>query len=298
MADKNTSKNNENKKSMSKKEKLIYTIIIVILIIAIVMVSVLFLYPKLAGRPDWHIKAFFDFNDSTWIEDMVNRRLDPKEKMLDISSQFVYSEDSAFITVVYGSGATISEAKQYYLDAIPGSVDYKEDSVSQMQIAGELNGEEIEVINYEADVLNAYDVKVTLNEDMAVFLKERLEEAFPQDVVASYPELAAIIKNSDMLGGYVKYNDDELSSSSYVGVPIYSRAYRYAGTKEDLIAIQRDFESQFPDSLYFEDIDTVYFMDNGHIISMAITESDFNLLAVITVQEIPKEELAKMQEND
>ena len=35
-------------------------------------------------------------------------------------------------------------------------------------------------------------------------------------------------------------------------------------------------------------------MDNGHIFSVTLTESDANLLAVVTVQEIPADELAKM----
>ena len=291
-------KKNIQDKKLSKFEKWIYSVVIAVLVIAITLVSILVLYPKLAGRPDWHVKAFFDLDNEKWIEEMVERRIKPTGKILDMTSSFVYSQDTAFINMVYGSQSTLSEAREYYLEALPGSVDYDEGSVSGMDIRGSINGEDIEIKNYQADILNAFDTKIIIDSEMAAFLREKIEEAFPEEFVAGYPEFLNLIMNSELLGGYVKYNDDELSSSSYVGVPIYSRAYRYNGTKDDLVAMQTSLKEQFPNSLYFEDIDTVYFLDNGHIISLAITESDFNVLGVITVQEIPEDELAGTGEND
>ena len=60
--------------------------------------------------------------------------------------------------------------------------------------------------------------------------------------------------------------------------------------------MQLDMKNRYTNSLYFEDEDTLYFMDNGHIFSVAITESDLNLLAVISVQKIPPEVLAEMEQ--
>lgn len=289
-------KNNEtNRKErpLRKSEKIVYIAIIFLLAIAIISVSVLVLYPKLAGRPDWHIKAFFDLNNDQWIEEMVEQRIEPTGKTLEITSSFVYSQDTAFINAVYGSNTTIADAKEYYLKMIPGSVDHKEESVSGMEIYGSINGENIEIRNYEADVMNAYDTKITIKSEMASFLRKKLTEAYPEKLVAGYPELALISQN-ELLGGYVMYNDNELSSHSYPGVPIFSRAYRHYGDKRDIIELQLSLKEQYSYSLYFEDIDSLYFMDNGHIFSLTLTESDMNLLAAITVQKIPEDELAKM----
>lgn len=294
MASDKKNQKNTNKKPISKVEKLVYTLIVIVLVIAIVLVSVLVLYPKLAGRPDWHIKAFLDFEDSEWIEEMVEGRIEPTDKVLEMSSSFVYSADTAFITTVYGSSANIAQAKEYYLNSIDGAVDYEADSVSNMHISGQINGEKIEVVNYAADILNGFDTQITINKQLGDFLKDRLIEAYPSDIVSGYEELDAIMQN-EKLGGYVMYNDDELSSYSYPGVPIYSEAYRYSGSKEDLISVQQQIKEKYISSVYFEGIDTVYFMNSTYILSLSISQSDINLLAVITIQEIPEEELAKMQ---
>lgn len=294
MTEKNVKNKNIKDKSLKKSELLIYIAIIILLVVAIASVSVLVLYPKFAGRPDWHIKAFFDFSKDEWIEDMVEKRLEPTGKILDITSSFVYSKDTAFINAVYGSSTTVPLAKEYFLGIIPGSVDNDEDSVSNLEIHGNLNGEDIEIKNYEADVMNAYDTKITLKGDMASFLRKQLAEAYPEELVAGYPELSLISQN-ELLGGYVMYNDNQLSSHSYPGFPIFSRAYRYYGDKQDITELQLTIKEQYKDSLYFEDVDSLYFMDNGHIFSLTLTESDMNLLAVITVQEIPEDELKKME---
>jgi len=295
MSEKKNNTKNIKEKSLSKLEKLIYTTVIVLLVIAIVSVSVLVLYPKLAGRPDWHIKAFFSFDNSEWIEEMAENRVEPIDKVFDMTSSFVYSEDSAFITQTYSSEATIAEARAYYLEQIPESVDYDDGKYVELEINGNLNDEQIEVKNYEADVFNAFETKIDINEDMAAFLRKMLIAAFPADLIASYPEFAVIMQ-SDKLGGYVMYNDDELSTHSYPDMPIFSEAYRFTGSKELLTEMQLDMKDRYSNSIYFEDEDTLYFMDKGHIFTFALTESDLNLLAVISVQEIPSEVLAEMEQ--
>ena len=288
MADikKSTTSNRKKKRPMSKKEKFFLTLICVVLIIAIVLVSVFLLYPRLAGRPDWQIKMSLNFDDSTWIEQMANNLVEPTGKVINISSSFVYSSDTAFITYIYGSTSSIADAAAHYLVEIPGAVDRGADDVSNMNVAGVLDGEKIDIVNYEADMLNAYDIKVTINEEMAQTIKTKLLYEFPADFLNTYSEIA-YIRTHEKLGGYVMYNDDELSSNSYPGVPIFSEAYRYNGTKAELAAIQVALSEKYSASVYFEDGETVYFKEQGHIISLSITESDLNLLAVITVQKIP-----------
>lgn len=270
----------------SSKEKLFLTVIAIILTIAIIFVSIFFLYPKLAGRPDWQTMAFMDFNNSTWIEDMVNSRIKPVGKVLDISSSFVYSTDTAFITSTYASNKSIEEARKYYLSQIPGSVDNSKDIASKLNIEGILRGEKISIVNYEADVFNAFDTKVTIEKDKAEEIKKKLIQEFPTDILNKLPELAELMKN-EKLGGYVMYNDDELSNTSYPGAPIFSEAYRYKGSKAELIKIEKAIKEKYSDSIFFEDIGTVYFKTLGFIFSLNVTESDNNILAVVTVQKIP-----------
>ena len=273
-------------KAMSRKEKRFLIALSILLVIAIAFVSVFLLYPRLAGRPDWQIMLSLDFDDSAWIKDMVHNRIKPTGKALDISSSFVYSEDTAYITSVYASLTTVEEAKAYYLNQIPGSVDYEAEQVSRLSIAGELRGEKIDVTNYQADLFNAYDTKVVIDKDKADKIKQKLIEEFPADVIESLPELATVLENKK-LGGYIMYNDDELSNYSYADIPIYSVAYRYGGSKDELALIQKTIEQQYADSILFDDGETVYFKEKGYIISLSISESDLNILAVITLQEIP-----------
>jgi hypothetical protein len=278
------------KKAMGKKEKFFMGFAVVVLVLAIILVSIFLLYPKLAGRPDWQVKISLDFKDSDWVQEMVSRRIEPTQKVIDITSSFVYSTETAFLSYTYGSTANIEDAAAHYLAQIPGSVDRKADDVSNMNVAGTLNGEKVDIVNYEAELLNAYDIKVTIDDDIAEFIKTKLIYEFPDDFLNTFPEIA-LIRNNEKLGGYVMYNDDDLSSNSYVGVPIFSEAYRYSGPKEELIAIQIALSEKYNESVYFEKGEMVYFKDRGYIISLVITESDLNLLAVITVQKIPDDAL-------
>lgn len=274
------------KKFFVSKERRIFSAVIIVLVIAIICVSIFWVYPKLAGKPDWQIMGSLNFSDSTWIEDMVKNRIKTTDRALDISSSFVYSTDTAYITYTYASQTSVEDAKKFYLNQIPGSVDNKAGSVAQMSITGKLQGEGIEVENYEADVLNAYDVKVVLAKEKAEAIKSKLLAEFPAEVLTNVPEMAEIAKN-EKLGGYIMYNDDQLSDSSYPGIPIYSVAYRYSGTKDDLIKIENVLKDKYSESVSFEDIGTVYFKSQGYIISLNYTESDSNKLAVITIQKIP-----------
>ncbi len=282
---------NRQAKPISKKEKHILTAILAVLVIAIACVSVFLLYPRLAGRPDWQIMLSLDFNDSTWIEDMAFNRIKPTKKTIDINSSFVYSQDTAYITCSYASSASVQDAKEYYLGQIPGSVDNEAGETMRMNIVGEKNGEKYDITNYEADMFNAYDVKVTIDREKAAKIKEKLIEEFPQQAVDGVPEFAGIL-SGEKLGGYITYNDDELSSYSYAGHPIFSMAYRYNGAKGELTQIQKQLEANYADSIMFEDADTVYIKNQGYIISMSVVESDQNYLAVITVQKIPADALS------
>ena len=285
-ANKGTTAKRRQTKPISKKEKLILTTLIIVLVIAIACVSVFLLYPRLAGKPDWQILSSLNFNNSTWIEEMAYNRIKPTDKTIDINSSFVYSKDTAYITCAYASSSSVEDAKKYYLEQIPGSVDNEAGETMRMDIAGEKNGEQYDITNYEADMFNAYDVKVTIDRDKAAQIKEKLVKEFPQQAVDSIPELAGIL-TGEKLGGYVMYNDDELSSYSYAGYPIFSVAYRYAGSKDELAEVQKAMKANYPGSLLFEDADAVYIKHQGHIISLSIVESDLNYLAVITVQKIP-----------
>ncbi len=285
-ADKGSAGKNRQAKAMSRREKLVLTALSILLVIAIVIVSVFLLYPRLAGRPDWQIMMSLSFDDSAWIKDMVGNRIKPTGKVIDISSSFVYSEDTAYITSTYASMTTIADAKAYYLSQIPGSVDYEADQVARMNIAGELRGEKVDVTNYQADLFNAYDTKVVIDKEKAEKIKQKLIDEFPDDVVKDLPELAGVLAHPK-LGGYIMYNDDELSNYSYAGVPIFSVAYRYGGAREELALIQQTIENNYSDSILFDDGETVYFKAKGHIISLSISESDMNILAVITIQRIP-----------
>lgn len=274
------------KKDMSSKEKLIMIVIASLLTIAIVFVSIFILYPKLFGRPDWQISATLEFNNDSWIKDMANNRIKPTDKAIDINSSFVYSKDTAFITYMYASSASIENARKYYLSQIPDSMDYSSDIDSKINITGTLQGEEINIVNYEADVLNALDVKIIIEKQKAETIKKKLIEEYPAEVLNKLPEIAELMKN-EKLGGYIMYNDDQLSNTSYPSVPIFSEAYRINSSKAELIEILKTIKEKYSGSIYLEEIDTVYFKEMGYIISLNASESDNNILAVVTVQKIP-----------
>jgi hypothetical protein len=280
------------KRIISSKERLIFIIFSCAIAIAIICVSIFVVYPKFAGRPDWQVMGSLNFDDSTWIEDMVKNRVRTTDKAMDISSSFVYSTDTAYITYSYASSTSVADAKKFFLNQIPGAVDNKADSVSQLNIDGTLRGEKINIVDYQADVLNAFDVKVVLEEKKAEVIKQKLLAEYPVEVANNIPELAQIMKE-EKLGGYVMYNDDELSSSSYPGIPIFSEAYRYSGSKDDLIAIEKALKQKYTDNTFFEDIGSIYFKDQGYIISLNYAESDQHTLAVITLQKRPSSNQSK-----
>lgn len=287
IAKKETKTSGKLKKTMSGKEKRILIVLSSVLALAIILVSIFVLYPKLSGRPDWQIMSALDFNNDTWIEEMVDNRIKPTEKAIDINSSFVYSKDTAFITAMYASSSNINDARKYFLSAIPGAVDYSTDVDSSINITGMLRKEEeINIVNYEADVLNAFDIKIILEKDKAEAIKKKLIEEFPAEVLYKLPEIAGIMK-CEKLGGYVMYDDDELSNTSYPGVPIFSEAYRYNGAQAELVEIQKAIKEKYTTSIYLEQIGTVYFKKMGYIFSLNVSESDNNILAVITAQKIP-----------
>lgn len=266
---------------MDKKRALIATIALVLL--AIAAASALMLQPK--DKPTFADEL--DFAQSDWVEQLVTSSIPLYQNDFAINAAYVYSKDSDKLVFTYATQADIPELREYYEKALEGAVQTGVNDEGNLSIEGSAGGKAVAVCNYYSEVANVVEVVLDY-EDEGGELRAKLKDSYPKSALdgSEIGKFAA----QELERGYVLYDFDEYATEHYPKLPIFSRAYAFDGSMDQL---KGEIESA---AALYADKNAVLVSDgqidvkeNGHIISSSAIElPEIGIATAIAIQKLPE----------
>jgi len=174
-----------------------------------------------------------DFNDPDWVDTLVELSLPSIKKDFPIYSIFSYTVNEGTITQIYATRASLEEIRSYYQQLLENFNLPESNSVSVLEIYGELKGRSVTINNYYSEVSNLIRIDMEMSGEDAGIIINKLIGAFPLEALADVPEIAAFAFG-ESIEGYVMYNSNYFATDFYADIPIFSRAYPFDGTMEEL----------------------------------------------------------------
>ena len=233
---------------MDKKNEKFYAMISIGLFAAIIGIIIFVIIPKFSKATTEKMIDKIDFSNSAWIEQFVDKSVGIFGNDFYQSTAFSYTPISDKMVVTYASQKSIEEVRNYYL-SLPGAKQFGRNDETSLNITAEINGQTLEVYNFYSEIAQVFELKLVLNKTNADKVISQLEKAFPEDELKKIPEIKDIL-SSDLYGGYVRYQYDNLDEFAYPNIPIFSRAYMYTGTEEDFLRVIKALSEAYPVNTY------------------------------------------------
>ena len=227
-----------------------------------------------------------DFNDSRWIENLIEITLPSYKKDFSIYSAFSAVNGKYYATQVYVTRARLDETRIYYREKLDNPRLPETNDVAVLEISGTINGRNISVINYFSEASNLIQVEMEMSGKNTGLIWRKIIDAFPLQALAEAPEIAAFAEG-ESTEGYVMYNNDEYATDVYANIPIFSRAYSYNGTMEELknkINLLKDY---YKDNAVFEEC-AAAIQHNTWLYQIKALEGFSGIKAALVIQKIPK----------
>ena len=239
--------------------------------------------PKITEKT---IAKNLDLNNSRWIENLVEISLPPYKKDFSIHSAFSASAGKFYVTHVYATRAGIDEVRNHYRNQLEAPRIPDKNDVAVLELTGTVNGKNVSVVNYFSEVSNLIQVEMEMSGENANIIWRKITDAFPAQALADAPEIAAFATGVST-EGYVMYNNDEYASDVYANVPLFSRAYLFNGTMEELENKISSLRECYNDNAVIEK-GAVAIQHNAWLYQIRALESFSGAKAALVIQKIPK----------
>jgi hypothetical protein len=174
-----------------------------------------------------------DFTDAHWAEKLVELNLPSYQKDFSIYSAFSYAGERCSLTLVYATRAKLDDIRSHYQGLLENPDASGRNDAGVLNLTGKIRGRDVTVGNYFSEVTNLVQVNMEMTGEYAPEIREKLISAFPEDALAAAPEIAAFAAG-ESTEGYVMYDYDNYASDTYANVPLFSRAYVFDGSPEEL----------------------------------------------------------------
>jgi hypothetical protein len=265
---------------LDKKEDRKYTIISIILLVAIVAIIFFVIIPKYSPVTPDRIVEKIDFSNSVWIEQYVDKSVGIFGMDFYQNTAFSYVPGFNKMVVTYASQKSVEEARNFYL-ALPGAEQTGRNDETSLNVTAEKDGQLLQAYNYYSPISRVFELELTLDEIHAAKVISQLEKAYPVEELAKIPEIEEVVSGK-LYGGYVRYRYDNLDDFSYPNIPIFSRGFVYAGTKDDFSGIINALNKAYPINKYDDTQKTNYYQINGYIVSVSnfVTDSNENIVSI------------------
>ncbi|MDR2048770.1 MAG: hypothetical protein LBP69_04880 [Treponema sp.] len=216
-----------------------FTITAAAAIVAAAIVAVVLYRSGVVSAPDFRrpsekrIARNLDFSDSRWPEELVELNLPSFQKDFAVYSAFSYSGDYSNLTLVYATRAKIGDIRAHYRQLLenPSAEGRNDDGV--LNLKGLVRGRIATVTNYFSEVSNLIQVNMEMTGEYAAMIRQKVIDAFPRDALTAAPDIGAFA-SGESSEGYVMYDFNSFAEDIYPNVPLFSRAYSFAGTTEEL----------------------------------------------------------------
>jgi hypothetical protein len=186
-----------------------------------------------SGPTEKKIAKNLDLKDPLWVENLAELILPPYKKDFSIYGAFSYSGERSGVTQVYATRAAVDDIRLHYLGLLENPLAPDSNGAGVLELSGDTKGRRVRVVNYFSEVSNLIRVDIEMTGEYADTIRRKLIDSFPDEALAAAPAIAAFASGGTT-EGYVMYDYDTLASGVYANVPLFSRAYTFAGTAEEL----------------------------------------------------------------
>jgi hypothetical protein len=259
------------------------------IVIAAVVVVILYrsgVTPAFGRLSEKRVARNLDFNDYRWPEDLVELNLRSFQKDFSIYSAFSYSGERSNLTLVYATRAKLADIREHYRRILenPGAEGRNDDGI--LNLKGLVRGRIVTVTNYFSEVSNLIQVNMEMTGEYAATIRQKVIDAFPDDalVAAGIGAFAA----GESSEGYVMYDYNTFAEDVYPNAPLFSRAYPFAGTAEELKREINSLGERYTDSTQASISEGIAEIKHGaYLYQVKPLESGGQVKVVLIVQSIP-----------
>jgi hypothetical protein len=174
-----------------------------------------------------------DFNDPQWIDTLMELSLPSYNKDFSVHCAFSSSGATRMLTQIYASRADLGDIRSHYAALLELPVLPETNSVGVLEVSGVRNGRNVKVVNYFSEVSSLIRVDMEMSGEYADMIWQKVNAAFPSQALEDVPEIAAFAAGESTIG-YVMYNYNAYATDVYADIPLFSRAYPFNGTREEL----------------------------------------------------------------
>jgi hypothetical protein len=203
---------------------------------ALVVVSLYRFTPALdfIRRPsEKRIARNLDLSDSRWAEELMELNLPSYQKDFALYSAFSYSGERSSLTLVYAARVKLDDVRSHYQGILENPDAGGRNDEGVLNLKGLVRGRIVTVTNYFSEVSSLIRVDMEMTGKYAGIIRKKIIAAFPEDALEGVPEIGAFA-NGESSEGYVMYDYNSFASDSYPDIPLFSRAYSFDGTLEQL----------------------------------------------------------------
>ena len=276
-------------KGKKTDRSMILTVVAAVFIVATALVIVCLnrytgvFTPRLTEK---RIAQKLDFSDSEWINKLLELSLPSCKKDFSIYSAFSNFNGKNIVTQIYATRAGLDDIRVHYKGLLQNPVLPDKNDVGVLEISGEKNGRKVTIMNYFSEVSNIIQVEMEMSGEYAELIWHKLKNAFPSQALLAVPEIAAFA-DGESTEAYVMYSHDTFASDVYANIPLFSRAYSFNGTREELEERINTLNKYFNKSAVISDgIAEVLYAD--WLYQVKALESFSGVKVALIVQEIPK----------
>ena len=174
-----------------------------------------------------------DLRDSQWLDTLMEISLPSYKKDFSLYSAFSNSNGKNTVTQVYATRAELEDVRKHYLGLLDNSHLPEKNDVGVLEISGLLKDRKVKVINYFSEVSNIIQIEMEISGEYADVIWRKILDAFPSEALDAAPEIA-LFAAGESTEAYVMYNHDTYATDVYANIPLFSRAYAFAGTINEL----------------------------------------------------------------
>lgn len=231
-----------------------------------------------------------DFSDPTWAERWAELYVPSCEKDFSLYTAFSYAGEKKSLTLVYSTRAGVEAIRDHYIQTLENPAETGKNDAASLGVRGTVKGRDVMVKNYFSEVANLVRVDLEMDGEYPELIRRRIIASFPQDAIDAVPEIAALASGPST-DGYVLYDKNLFTMESYANVPIFSRAYRYGGTGEELKRGIEALAGRFTDPANARiGGGTAEIKHGGYLYMIRPLSSGGETMVALMVQGIPQEE--------
>ncbi|MDR0403387.1 MAG: hypothetical protein LBH35_07355 [Treponema sp.] len=245
--------------------------------------------PGFARRPsEERIVRNVNLGDSRWPEELVELNVPSFQKDFVVHSAFSYSGEHGNLTLLYATRAKLDDIRAHYRQTLENPSAEGRNDEGVLNLKGLVRGRIVTVNNYFSEVSNLIMVNMEMTGEHAALIRQKLIDAFPGDALTAAPDIGAFALGESS-EGYVMYDFNTFAEDIYAGAPLFSRAYSFDGTMEELEEKINDLGKRYTDPAQASIGEGIAKIKHGPwLYQLKPLESGGQVKAALIVQRIPE----------